>query len=320
MDPRRTDMDLLVVLIAMLAIDGDDDDDGHLRHLLHRRLRSSEQWSPELRELIDELLMRPRSLGTWRSGRMREIALAVLDGYRGGVEERLGRVEQRVAALEAGSDLARQASDAQRDRTTLVEADLHSYLWLASTGADLTQVEMTRFVPLRLFVGDPVPDADALESLVRAFLALVEPVGLKLSEDLPPESGSWWKRLVLRTKAWMKQPEVQDVTDKAKAALELQYLDKPQAEANKLQAEGAAQVINALAAISGPCAAQLGTLLVIKTDGADGRPSIVARTLSAMEVRRLEENRSMLGRPCDLLPWLASAGPDGRGTTDIMPR
>jgi hypothetical protein len=314
MDPRRTDLDLLVVLIALLAF---DDDDPRLRHFVHRRLRSSEQqWPPELRDLIDELTMGPPFRGM-RSQRMREIATAVLDGYRGGVEDRFEKTEERMATLEAGMEQFRQSARAQDDRATQIAADLHSYLWLASTGADVSQVETTRFVPVRMFVANPVPDDGSLDALVRAFLALAQPLGLDLAEDLPPRSGSWWKTLVLKTKAWMTQPEVQDVTAKAKAALELHYLDKPQAEANRLQAEGAAQVITALTAVPGPCAVQAGSLLVVKTDGVDGRASIVARTLSPMELRRLEENRSMLGRPCDLLPWLATASTDGTDGTDI---
>lgn len=313
MDPRQTDLDLLVILLALLSAEGDDDP--HLRQLLHRRMRSWEHWSPELREVIDDLMMRP--LGGIRSQRMRDIALAVLDGYRGGVADRFEKVERRIATLETGLNQVQHASETRDERATQVAADFHWYLWLASTGTDLSEVEMIRFVPVRMFVANPVPNAAVLDVLVQAFLALAGPLGLDLSEELPPESGSWWKSLVLRTKAWMKQPEVQDATDKARAALELAYLDKPQAEANQLQAKGAAEVITALSAISGPCAVQAGSLLVIKTDGADGRPSIVARTLSPIELRRLEQNRSMLARPRDLLPWLSTAASDRPGSTDV---
>lgn len=90
-----------------------------------------------------------------------------------------------------------------------------------------------------------------------------------------------------------------------------------QAEVTKALAEATALVIREVRDIPGPCCIQSGSLLVIKSSGVDGSTSIASRTLSPMQLKKLEENQDMLQRPADIMPWLASADRgDTHGTAE----
>jgi hypothetical protein len=130
-----------------------------------------------------------------------------------------------------------------------------------------------------------------------------EPFGIERSFELPDESGSWWKRALLRTKNFLTHDEVQDRFRKAEEALEVKYLDKPQAEANNLQAGAAAQLITALNTTHNACV-QVGSLLLVKATDTDGKCAVIARTLTSDELRRIEENQAILKRPEEILEWL----------------
>ncbi|WP_143076067.1 hypothetical protein [Stigmatella erecta] len=103
----------------------------------------------------------------------------------------------------------------------------------------------------------------------------------------------------------MTSQEVQSRTAAAEAAIKVHMLDKPQAEANKAQAEGASALISSLANVRNACI-QAGTLLIIKRTLPDGESFILTRTLTIGEVKALEENQGMLGRPDRILEWLQS--------------
>jgi hypothetical protein len=49
---------------------------------------------------------------------------------------------------------------------------------------------------------------------------------------------------------------------------------------------------------------QVGLLLMVKTTGDYGRSMVSARTLTALELRLLESNQSMLRYPDRILEWL----------------
>lgn len=134
---------------------------------------------------------------------------------------------------------------------------------------------------------------------------LFDPLGFERSYELPDESGSWWKKLLLRTKGFFASADVQKRLRTAEGALEAHYLDKPQAEANHLQAGAAAPLITALGTTPNACI-QVGTLLLVKATK-DGQSAVITRTLTKEELRRLEENQAMLKRPDQVLEWLETA-------------
>jgi hypothetical protein len=172
-----------------------------------------------------------------------------------------------------------------------------------STGADISRIELKRYIPVRVYISDPVPSPEELRNLTNALDELSEFAGFEKTGEFPSEQGSWWKQLFYRTKDTVSQEGVQRRITKVEQAIQTNYLDKPQAEANAHQAEAVSALVNALKEIPEACI-QVGSLLMVKTTGIDGRPMVVARTLTAQELKLLEENQPMLRCPDRILEWL----------------
>lgn len=306
---RRDDNELLLLVLALvLAGEGDEPYAYDLFHRLRRRGRFRELQDPELEHLFERALRYPRR--PRRLEEAREIAVSVLDGFRHAFQERVEKRIEEVGARLATTERAHEqlAARVEANRADQVGATygLHEFIWLLTSGADITGAKTTRYVPLRLFLGDPLPDEATRQRIVAAVENLLEPLGFERSYELPEESGSWWKRLLLRTKGFFTHDEVQKRLRTAEQALEATYLDKPQAEANHLQAGAAAQLITALGSTPNACV-QVGSLLLVKATDGEGKCAVIARTLTAEELRRIEENQAILKRPEEILEWLCGA-------------
>jgi len=293
----------MMFLLGLLAAKEDDDYVRHIayRYLRHYARRQEREWGPELDELFMVLERGPRPRPRERRlSEAREIAESVLAGFRGSFEStvgnRIGQVESTLAELSRGKeDVARAV--------TVLGSELHLQQWAIACGVDFSEARLVRYVPIRVYVADPLPDRPQLDDLVRAVEAFAATLGLTKAEDLPEESGSWWKRLFWKTKETLSHKDVRKRLEKAERAVEIATLDKPQADANKTQAEAASCVMDKLHDVAAACL-QLGSLLIIKTTSSDGKPVIVARTLTPVELKELEENQSLLGQPAQVLAWL----------------
>lgn len=195
------------------------------------------------------------------------------------------------------------ALENQTEKILALTDDLRSFVWAASVGADISAIKMVRYIPVRVYLKDTTPDAKIPERIVQFILNIAETMGFEKAEEFPEESGSWWKRLFLKTKEALTHKEVTDRLDKAERAAELKYLDKPQAEANKSQAEAASSLISALKETNNACV-QAGSLLIVKATSADGNSCVLARTLTLTELKWLEENQALLRDPQQILEHL----------------
>jgi hypothetical protein len=121
-----------------------------------------------------------------------------------------------------------------------------------------------------------------------------------------PQHGSWkrwWQRRY-------SSDRVDSLADRAERAAEVAALTKPEGEANLSNAEAIAKLVEATSAI--PSFVILsGSVLVIKlTD--DGGPTLVSKTLTATELRRLEDGDELLSSPSQALAFLQTLGSDKR--------
>ena len=311
----RDDGNTLLLTALLLASAGWTDDPEILDRIYRRlrdRLYKREVLDPDLDLVFHEL-----SRGAFRFGpsrrraEARDIATDVIEGFRKGFEgslnERFSKVDDELSELRNVQSGIKAEVSSIAGRTASVAVDLHSYLWATLAGIDFSKAQIVRYLPVRVFVGDPVPEEAVLDQLVSAVKELGNTLDLEPAEELPAQKGSWFKTWIEKTKRAFRHEEVQEALEKGRAALEKKYLDKPQAEETNLLADAAAKVITALSAIPGPCCGQAGSLLVIKLIDADGKPALVFKTLSAIELKRLEENASMLRQPGNILEWLESA-------------
>jgi hypothetical protein len=305
------DSELLLLVLLLQGIY--EDDDPFLNEVLYdrirRKLKQRELLDPELDHLLERRLHYP---GRYRSRRLeesREIATSVLEGFRQSFEEstnkRIGELETTIAQVAEKSQQIELELGSQREALDGHRRDAQDYFWLMASGADIRAVAVTRYVPVRAYISDPVPQQATLNRIVSSLERLLDDAGFEKTDDFPEESGSWWKRLVLRTKDPATQKEVTDKLKKVERAAEIAYLDKPQAEANQCQAQAAASLIGALKETENACI-QAGSLLVVKATN-NGNASIVVRTLTPIELKHLEENQAVLRRPEEILDWLQGA-------------
>jgi len=263
MDEKRSDDVLLAALIAAL-LGGTGDPAGYdLLRYLRRRGRLGERIDPELDMLLE------RALYARRSVRVEDI------------EDRLNNLQRRISN---------------------VSADLYDLTWLLESGGDIADARVQRAVPARMYVAESVSH-DLRRRISTAVDELLRSLGLEKVEELPDEHGSWWKRFIFKTKSALTHEEVKTRLKKAEEAIEATYLDKPQAEANNQQAQGAASLIAALKDVDNGCV-QVGTLLVVKATDGNGKCAVAARTLTRDELKHLEQNQAILKEPGRVLELL----------------
>jgi hypothetical protein len=93
------------------------------------------------------------------------------------------------------------------------------------------------------------------------------------------------------------------LADKAERAVEVAALMKPEAEANLSNAEAIARLIEASSAIPS-MAVMAGPIAFVKFPDDAGSPVVVAKLLSASEMRKLEDDPSLLMNPRRVLALL----------------
>lgn len=294
-DQRNDDNVLLLLLAMMLAGDVDEPFASDLMYRLSRSGRLREQLGPEFDYLIERGIRRG-----WRSRRREEFS-ELVEGLRAGFEQQTKALKALTKALASAKAPANEQSLAE------TAGDLYDTIWLLSVGGSLADAHVRRTVPVRIYFSEGLSSAER-KSVMSALQNLLAPDGFELAYSLPDEEGSWWKRFLFRSKELLTNDEVTKRLQKAERAVEAKYLDKPQAEANNLQAGAAASLIGALAGTEKACI-QVGSLLVVKATDTDGKSAVIARTLTQDELRELEENQSILREPQKILEFLESAGP-----------
>lgn len=303
---RRDDDILFLALLALLANANVDEPYAYeLLRRLRRTGRFREALGPEIDELFDRVVFRSRPRLVDEIREALSFSFSRLAGTLEHGSEQSNYAARAVERLQQQLDEMKAQLDRLRQFTDYAAADLYDLTWLLSVGADVASARITRHVPARIYFAESV-SSDDRSAVVSALDDLMREAGLDLTEQLPDEEGSWWKRLIFRTKTALNQDEVQMRLRKAERAVEAHYLAKPEAEANNLQASGAAALIAALAATEN-AAIQVGSLLIIKVTDTAGKCIVLARTLTPDELKRLEENQSILRQPERVLELLQTS-------------
>ena len=180
----------------------------------------------------------------------REVATSVLEGFRRSFEEstnkRLDDLANSIQKVDDDNKSLKSSLFTHKEEITAFRRTSQDYLWLLGAGVDITKVELNRYIPVRIYLSDPVPKQEILNKLSDSIVKLLDDAGFERSDDFPEETGSWWKRFVFRTKNAVTHKEVTDRIKKVERATEIAVLDKPQAEANLCQAQAASALISSL--------------------------------------------------------------------------
>ena len=180
----------------------------------------------------------------------------------------------------------------------------HEMQWLLSVGVNFNEAKLIRYVPIRVYLKKS-EDEKGVE--IEAARAIAEIVADWLQESFIPstdfliERGSAWKRFWVKTREKLTQRQTEE---KVAAALDLKLLDKPQAETTKLLAEGTSAILKELGPIDNACI-QVGNALIVKRT-IDGRSDVSVRTLTPIQLKRLEEDHTILFDPQKTLALLGT--------------
>ena len=226
----------------------------------------------------------------------------IRDIFRG---ERPWPIGMEFELLEEAIYRRRRAHTELRDmqqRVGRLSEELHRILLPTSLGLDGALFPSPRYISISIYSSSEEGEATSrLEKAVRAFF---DGIGFEFADDFPPIRGSWWKRWFAKTKQALTQQEVAERLAKAERALELAQLQQRQAEVDKNQSTGMAELIQALEKTDN-AVLQAGSILLLKQSHPERGCNIISRTLSPLEMIFLERNASLLKSPDDILPALA---------------
>jgi hypothetical protein len=149
------------------------------------------------------------------------------------------------------------------------------------------------FVPLRVYLPDPVPAKTTIASLVNSLQVVATMFGFAPTGFESEESGSFLKTMWLKTLGLLRRHEVKNAARKFAQALEVQGIDEHRAAATKAQAEAFAAVATAMDNVDA-AAVQVGSLVYVKSKTPDGRTVVTSRSMSEEELRALESKQTVM--------------------------
>jgi hypothetical protein len=193
-----------------------------------------------------------------------------------------------------------------------IEDAQRSSNWSLSLGASFASMRTLRTAPVRIYTKQEL-SAKKQAELLEALESVLNEYGFAVDLDIPVEISSFWKRFWVKTKSIATQKEVEDRFIKLERALESRHIDKPQAEANKMNADAFSTMMKALENEGDVCA-QIGNILLVKhtpiSDGS-GKSRVMVRTLSPLEMHAIEQNQQLLKDPAAIIMQLESLNATG---------
>ena len=190
-----------------------------------------------------------------------------------------------------------------------VNQELDEWVYLSSAGIPSDRARVIRPVAARVYLSHDDPRES--ESVLSAWMDFSRSLGFELSTSLPATGGSWFKKLFVRTKDALTRDEVRDRLKKGERALELVALHERQAQIDNNLAQAAATLVSALDGVpEGAC--QLGSLVVVKHHGVDGKPRLLVRQLTQDQLIELESTPDLMTVPAELFGRLTQGDVEER--------
>lgn len=227
------------------------------------------------------------------------------------VSERTNELSRRLDGVMNSNlkeSLASRFEELSRDVKRLseeageVRRETYENFVIDTMGLDHTKIAQTRYAPVRVYISEDSPKL--IKVVERAVKAYTEHLGFTPSAEYPPEEGSWFRKWIAKSKEALNSEQAEDAFKKGKRAIELTTIDKQRAEVNRENALAAGEFIKSIENVPN-AVAQFGSLLIIKTKGADGECSVMTRVLSEREMEFIESNQDIMKDAGSLLDRLA---------------
>ncbi len=163
---------------------------------------------------------------------------------------------------------------------------------------DLDRIEVDVRIPQKVISSK---DIDRLLDAINNFM---ESCGFEYEAEFEVTKGSFYQKLRFLSKNQKTRDEMEEIYKKGKRALELQYLDKPTAEATNELTNAASNLINACNSLD-EVVIRLGAILLVKVN-IDGKSKLVVDTVSPDVIIKLESDTSLYNNPLKVYELLRS--------------
>lgn len=160
----------------------------------------------------------------------------------------------------------------------------------------------TQILPLSIYV-DTNESAEIFE-VYDAVIKFAESIGFDKAFEFDPVKGSWFKKMLFKSREKLTSDEVTDRLREVEYGIEVNTILKPQSEVDKNQSEALANIITSIKDIPN-AAIKIGALIVVKITDEQGSVSLQTRTLSIKELHLLNKKPELLQMPTQILLALA---------------
>ena len=145
-------------------------------------------------------------------------------------------------------------------------------------------------------------DFQTIERIQNACGDIMEVLGYELEQKEEPVLGSFYQRIKFFLSSDKTKAELNEGYVKTKTALEIKYLNLPNAEATEKLANASANLILALQNVD-DATLRMGSLLAVKQTK-DGKSNVIIETLSPELVLLFDSNPQLLNNPSTIYSML----------------
>jgi len=160
------------------------------------------------------------------------------------------------------------------------------------------------------FSGHIFADTDDFNKAENLFIStkeLFETFGFEISDEGKIKQGSWFKeKVVYKIRNVFRSKEAKELFDKTKRAIELQQIEKHQAEVNRNNFEAVAAFLNSVKEIPN-VAVVMGSLIIAKAT-INNVPQLAIQNLTTEQVILIEKNPELKNNPIELLRIINNGG------------
>ena len=281
---------LELLVLALVASDGSgfDGDSRDLHYLFKRFFRDQDEFRDDrdFYHFFEHLIYESRDRGS----NLRQ----TVQHLEGLVKESQHQFQEQAENSKFRIQKLVENVQELKDNLKLANKELHHYLIFQPLGDESNNIELDRFIPVRVYLSDD--NQVDIDKITNAVDKLLEAFEFSFSDDSPAEKGSWWKKWFAKSKDAVTQQEVVNRLKKIERAIDLHRLHKPQADVDKTQAEAIAVLIASVKEMSN-VAIHAGSILLVKVIDGNGASNLQVRCLSTKELIYLENNQHLLCKP-----------------------
>ncbi|AUC20605.1 hypothetical protein BTO15_00075 [Polaribacter sejongensis] len=173
---------------------------------------------------------------------------------------------------------------------------------LYSNASSYNDSKTTQIIPIDIYLDTNEPQE--IFEVYDSVLKFTQSIGFDDSIEFEAIKGSWYKRILAKSKKKLSSDEVKNRLSEAEYGIEVNTILKPQSEIDKNQSEALSNIITSLKDIPN-AAIRIGALIVVKLTDEEGSVSLQTRTLSIKELHLLNKKPELLQMPKQILQALA---------------